>query len=192
VPPASDAPYWEAAPEYRLLTLQGYPVVNHMFQPQIYVYPTGPLGVANPYAGEVAADLETLLQTHSARDVLPFLPLINSTQAMHAKVRYLAFKSGEGVRFLTELDQGPVLINNYELIYTFQGLTEDGEYYVAAILPVNHPDLPDGVNVDEQLATDDFRGYIARTVEMLDRASAEVFTPDLRDLDALIQSIEIE
>jgi hypothetical protein len=28
-----------------------------------------------------------------------------------------------------------------ELVYTFQGLRDDGKWYVSAILPVNHPSL---------------------------------------------------
>ena len=68
---------------------------------------------------------------------MPFLPLFNAAQVMHTHLQYLDFKNGQGLRYLTEFDQGIIPINNYELIYTYQGLTGDGKYYVAAVLPVN-------------------------------------------------------
>ena len=61
---------------------------------------------------------------------------------MHVQVQYLDFKSGTGVRFLTQFNNGMAPVNNHDLIYTFQGLTSDGKYYIAAVLPVTHPDLP--------------------------------------------------
>ena len=46
---------------------------------------------------------------------------------MHSQVQYLDFKNGTGVRYLTQFDQGILPINNYELVYTYQGLTSDGK-----------------------------------------------------------------
>ena len=63
------------------------------------------------------------------------LPLMNAVQQMHTRVEYVQFKGGEGVSYLAQYAQGPVPVNNGELFYTFQGLTDDGEFYVSAILP---------------------------------------------------------
>ena len=125
---------------------------------------------------------------------MPFLPLFNAQQVMHAQVQYLDFKNGNGVRFLTQFDQAPLPINNFELIYTFQGLTRDGKYYIAAVLPVTHPDLPANNQVAAQQASElnDFPAYLAKTVTWLDQQPAGSFTPDLAKLDALIQSIEVK
>lgn len=87
-------------------------------------------------------DLQILLQNHQAGEYLPFLPLFNAHQVMHTSLQYLDFKNGTGLRYLTWFSQGIMPINNYELIYTNQGLTSDGKYYVAAVLPVTHPNLP--------------------------------------------------
>lgn len=38
---------------------------------------------------------------------MPFLPLFNAQQAMHAHVQYLDFQSGQGLRYLTQYDQAP-------------------------------------------------------------------------------------
>jgi len=76
------------------------------------------------------------------------------------------------------------------LFYTFQGLTSDRKYYIAAILPVTNPELPDDSQVDESLM-DDFQGYLSRMITLLNEQSASSFTPDLNTLDTMISSIEI-
>jgi len=192
-PASADSPYWEAGPEYRLLTLQDYPVSEHLHKPQIFVYPVSDLAEANENAGKLATDLQVLLETQEVGDHLPFLPLFNAQQVMHAQVQFLDFKSGKGVRFLTQFDQAPLPINNNELFYTFQGLTSDGKYYIAAVLPVTNPELPAGPEVSEQQAEvlDDFPTYISDMVTLLNQQPAGSFTPDLNKLDELIRSIEI-
>jgi hypothetical protein len=194
VPPGTDRPWWEAMPQHTLLALQGYPIANHLVKPQIFVYPVKDLRV-NEAAGQVAASLQTLLQNRQAGETMPYLPLYNAAQVMHAQVQYLDFKSGKGVRFLTQFDQAPLPINNHELLYTFQGLTGDGKYYVAAVLPVNLPGLPANEHVTDDLPPDfmnSFLEYLADTVHLLDQQPAGAYTPDLSKLDALMQSIEIK
>jgi hypothetical protein len=151
-PAKLDAPYWEGMPQYRRLTLQGYPVGNHLFKPQVFVYPVADLAKANETAGKAAADLQALLQTRQAGDQLPLLPLSNATQVLHAQMQTLDFKNGKGFRFLTQFAQGMVAVKNHEWIYTFQGLTSDGKYYVAAILPVTNPGLPGSSKLSDKQA----------------------------------------
>lgn len=169
-PTTAEAPYWEAAPEYRLLTLQGYPVGEHLHKPQIFIYPAGELASANEHMGNTAADLQALLQSQQPGERLPYLPVYNAQQVLHAQVQFIDFKNGRGVRYLTQYDQAPLPINNNELVYTFQGLTADGKYYIAAVFPVTHPELPSGDLQDEQAkAMEDFAGYLAGAAAMLDQ-----------------------
>ena len=188
-------PIWEVLPEYTRVTLQGYPISSHLMKPQIFIYPVEDLGKANEGAGKIAASLQTLLQSPQEIPNMPFLPLFNAAQVMHAQIQYLDFKNGQGLRYLTEFDQGILPINNYELIYTYQGLTSDGKYYVAAVLPVNHPSLP----ADEKVTgneppefTSDFPAYLANVVKTLNPQAANTFTPDLTQLDAMMSSLEIK
>lgn len=193
--PASDSvPYWEVAPEHLRVTLDGYPVSNHLMKAQIFIYPVEKLSEFSQAADQIAGDLPALLQSHEAVDVLPFLPIFNAQQVMHAQVQYLDFKNGNGVRFLTQFDQAPLPINNFELIFTFQGLTSDGKYYIAAVLPVTNPGLPADQQVNDELAAkmSDFPAYLAETTAWLEQQSADSFTPSLSALDALIQSIEVK
>ncbi len=194
VPASAGGPIWDVLPQYRRVTLQGYPVTDHLMKPQIFVFPVADLAGFNENAGKVATDLQALLQTRQAGDHLPFLPPFNAAQVMHAQVQFLDFKNGKGVRFVTQFDQAPLPINNSELIYTFQGLTSDGKYYVAGVLPVTHPDLPATQQVSTQQAAElsDFSAYLTKTVTWLDQQPGASFTPDLAKLDALIQSIEVK
>ncbi len=193
-PAGDDGPWWEAAPQYRLLTLQGYPVTHHESKPQIFVYPAAGLAAANEYMGQAADELEALLQTQQVGESLPFLPLINARQVLHPQTGNLDFKNGKGIRFLTMYSQGLVPINNQELIYTFQGLTGDGKYYIAAVLPVTHPKLPDDPSVNDLLTGvgSQYQNYISKTASLLDQEPAGSFTPDLSKLDALIRSLEVK
>jgi hypothetical protein len=189
-----DAPYWEAAPQYRRLTLQGYPVSNHLFKPQIFIYPVADLASANEAMSKIAANLQVFLQTQQTGDQLPFLPLFNAAQELHAQVQTLDFKGGKGVRFLTQPAQGMVAVNNHELVYTFQGLTNDGKYYIAVVLPVTNPALPaDSKLSDEKAkALNDYPTYRSGMVTLLNQQAPESFTPGLNQLDELISSIEVK
>jgi hypothetical protein len=195
VPPGGDHPSWEVMPEYTLLTLQGYSIADHLMEAQIFVYPVAGLSV-NDAASGMPGSLGALLQSQQAGDSMPYLPLYNAAQVMHAQVAYLNFKNGKGVRYLTQFDQAPLPINNYELHYTFQGLTNDGKYYVAAVLPVNLRELPSDASVDVNNPPpnfmEDFPKYLSDTVEMLNGQPPSVFSPNLSALDVLIGSLEIK
>jgi hypothetical protein len=194
VPANPEGPWWEALPEHQVATLQGYLVAEHLHKPQIFVYPVAELAQFNEVGGQIATELAALLQTQQIGDRLPYMPLYNASQVLHVQVQFLSFKNGSGVRYLTQFDQGVMPINNFELVYTFQGLTSDGKYYIAAVLPVTHPALPadDQVTPEQMEELSDFPAYHTKIVEWLNSQPADSFTPSLSTLDALVQSIEIK
>jgi hypothetical protein len=194
VQPNKESPYWEIMPEHLLVTLEDYPVSSHLMKPQIFVYPVAELSVFNTSTAQMVLDLQTLLNDQQVKESMPFLPLFNAAQVMHSQVEFVDFKNGNGVRFLTQFDQAPIPLNNMELIYTFQGLTDDGKYYIAAILPLTHPDLPDDnqVSSDQEFEAEKFVAEMAESVEKLGQLPVSSFSPDLSKLDTLIQSIEVK
>ena len=190
VPPGGDGPWWGAAPEHRLITLYGYPVYNNPALPQIFIYPTADMADYEAIAQQ-AASLKALLETRQPEEKLPFLPLTNGAQAMRVKVDYLEFKNGTGVRYLTQFNQGISPINNAQMLYTFQGLTSDGQYYVAAVLPVTHAELPsDWLVQSPQLS--DYTAYMEKITAWLEEQPGDSLTPSLDALDAAIQSLEVK
>ena len=133
-------------------------------------------------------------ETKAAQSGLTTLPPSNAQQIFRAQAEYIPFAEGIGVRYLTQLSQGLVLVNNQELFYTFQGLTADGATYVAAYFPVSLPDLPASNQIsDEAFATimEDWQRYITQTLDLLNEQPSTAYTPDLAELDALINSLSV-
>jgi hypothetical protein len=197
IPAVADAeshPYWEVLPEFNIITMVGYPISQHLTTPQIFIYPIADLIAVNEGAGQITGNLQDLLASHGDLEIMPFLPLYNAAQLMHSQPQYLNFQNGQGIRYLVWFSQGITPVNNNELIYTYQGITNDDAYYIAAVFPVNHPDLPaDGTltgNEGEDF-TNDYNAYLAAVAKELDVEPDSSFIPDLRQLDALISSLEL-
>lgn len=191
----ADIPPWDNLPAHTVISLNGYVIQNHLLTAQLIIYPADELARFNEGAGRQADELKALLQNRQAGERMPFLPLFNAAQILHAQVNYLNFANGTGVRFLTQFNQAPIPLNNHDLFYSFQGLTHDGKYYLAAILPVNHPSLPvDGMANEKEMEAyiNNFPAKIKETTTNLEQLPANSFNPDLARLDAIIQSIEIK
>jgi hypothetical protein len=192
-----DAAPWDVAPEHVRITLEGYILPETFHQPRIYVYPAGEFAAMSEPAGQVVARLQALLDTKPQvfDEGIPFLPPFNAAQLLRTQVRYVDFQNGAGVRFLTLYGQAFRVINNNELFYTFQGLTQDGGAYVAMVLPVSHPSLPaDGDVPPDEFDTfaEGFEAYVAAAEQALETEAPESFMPSLVMLDAMIQSLEVQ
>jgi hypothetical protein len=207
----TDNERWQASlPGFMVYTLQGYGLKNRAADAQFFVYRVKDIEGEDEHSAANIANLRQLLQDKPALGAypspgvdeppyyVPWLRPINATPMMHASVEYLDFQNGAGMRYLTQYAQALSVVNNEEIYYTFQGLTQDGEYYIAARLPVYHPDLlagandaPDGdtsvwADVEKNLQ------YMQKMVPMLDTATPSSFTPDLTTLDAMMRSISIQ
>ncbi len=198
---------WDFAPEHIQFTLDSYPLQGKFLQPQIYVYPAATYAQMQEY-GKAAQSLERLqavLAQSSMVDekMLPEVPFFNVSQALAAQVKVIPFQNGRGVRMVTEYAMGRAIINNHELIYHFEGLTDDGQYYVIAILPVTVPGVPEdgqpGRAIPEGgVAVPDFNdmnanwmGYYGEVRQMLQGLESGSYSPNLDQLDALIGSLNI-
>jgi hypothetical protein len=164
-------------------------------------------------AREVSATitrLRQILRSGNARFTgeVPLLPLPDGYLVFRAHTRFLRFKQGSGIVFLTQGQQDEMPINNQNLSYEFEGLTNDGRYYVTAEFPVAAPFLA----YDREKASYDasvkesscyecpeharfmreYRAY-ARSIGLkLERLPAEQFKPSLKLFDELITSIEVD
>ena len=206
IPEASgpDLPAWGIHPAHVQITLQGYPLQGTLLKPQIFVYPVAEFSQLSDSAAQTSAALKDVLGRQGALPPgpLPFLPPLNAAQVFYSNALNLPFESGTGIRFLTQFDQAPLPVNNNELIYTFQGLTTDGKYYVAAVLPVNaaflpadsrqdSPTPPDGVPFS-WTGMDAMPAYVEAVRQKLDATAPDAFTPSLTTLDTMMQSLRVE
>jgi putative hemolysin len=194
---------WGGSPEHVECAFNDYILPNTFHAPRLCVYPIADFVAVAPSAETTVTNMEQLLAARpeilpgagfSSPDV-PFLPLFNAAQMVRAGGEYLDFQNGMGVRFLTQYGQAFYPINNTDLFYTFQGVTSDGYYYVAAILPVSNPILPTGETEipggDFDAFANNFETYAADIAQQLEGQPASSFTPDLALLDAMIQSLVV-
>ena len=147
------------------------------------------------------ADLQTLLQDRpeTIEGEIPVLPDFGAAEQMvNAQIEYLDFDGGSGVRFITHygIDEAP--ITEHGTFYTFQGLTDDGQYYVAYYHPAPTELLPADFETIGELIDDydafveNFDAYLEQIGEQLNAAEGGDFTPNLADIDAMIQSLQIQ
>jgi hypothetical protein len=198
----NNSPWWEVAPDHLKFTLTGYqvPTDNTPLQPQIFVYPADEYAKLNSNAADQIQKVKTILAGGPlTKDTLPSW-IVNAAQIFTAKAQVIPFQNGRGVRFLTQYDQYPAPINNRELVYHFQGLTDDGKYYIVALLPVTSsilaadekPESPvpsGGVPLPAGGGPD--QAYYDAVTKALDAMYEDSFNPSLFQLDALIQSITV-
>jgi hypothetical protein len=173
------------------------------------VYPVAGLLRQYPEAGPFfvrarLTQLRDLLRTRPALasvPELPYLPLPNAAQVLHAAGTYLSFPGASGIRYLTlyRQDFSPYL--RREVLYTFQGLTNDGRYYVSFTFPVSPPFLParleDVPEAERSLGEGRLpqaeeqrliQAYISRVTQQLNALTGSA---DLRQLDAVVRSMRL-
>ena len=196
----------------RKISFQGYPLSGSFFDPNgstsggLTVYPVAEYVAMNEVIGDRLANLQNLLASHPANvESVPMVSIFGAMPVFTAQIKYLDFQNGQGVRYLTEYAQYYAPVNNYDLFYSFQGLTADGNYWVSAILPVNaaylqvsseNPAVPaDGIlaptwenNPDFDAAMD---AYYVEMINKLNTTADGSFTPGLDCLDQFIQSLQI-
>lgn len=133
---------------------------------------------------------------------MPFLPMWEATQAFISHVRYVRFKNGKGVFFLTQWDTETEQITNERLEYAFQGITDDGQYYVYAEFSVAAPFLPTG-SQPEVVAWNEknylllhgskkYQSYLRPVLAKFEALPEDQFQPNLALLEELVESLQID
>lgn len=195
---------WEMKPAHLEFTLTSYQLQDKFQKPKLYIYPAQEFA-ADSGAAESIRRLQSILLNAAplAAENLPFVPFFNAGQVFAAQMQIVQFQNGSGVRFLTEYAQSFATINNHELFYHFQGLSDDGKYYIIAILPVTAPILAADEKPDSLVPTEgvpfpgyddpnaDFVGYYNAVTEKLNALTEDDFQPSLSVLDALIRSMSV-
>jgi hypothetical protein len=198
--PNSTSP-WDLAPAYLKFTLTGYQQQDKFLPPQVFVYPADEYAKTNPAAAEQIQRLKNILAGSAlSKDTIPVLPFANASQQIASQIQLIDFKTGRGVRLVTQYAQYAAPINNHELFYHFQGITNEGKYYIVATFPVSSsilaedekPESPvpaGGVPFPQSTGPDP--AYYEAVTQALDAMYPDSFNPSLFQLDALIQSITV-
>lgn len=199
-----DAAYWEKTPGHLEVSLGDYYVLQGKFhQPRIYVYPATDYAVLVPGAFESMHRLRNIMSgvVPMTPDQLPTVPFFNAAQVFASNIQTISFQNGSGIRFVTEYAQYAAPVNNHDLVYHFQGFSDDGEYYIIAIFPITALALAETSEAGAAVPSGgiaypdindpnaDFQGYYASVTDLLNATPSDAFTPALSHLDALVQSM---
>ena len=159
---------------------------------QDYLYPLNALG-----------DLQNLLKLRP--EPSPWF----DAAPLHVRPQYLDFAEGAGVRGIIQYMQDIFFYTNNGLLYNFDGLTNDGRYYVNVRVPVAVPFLMDldgpdpRTNINPQaISVPDWPkygteqrpiidAYNQEALRRFDQATDADFAPNLALLDALVRSLQV-
>ncbi|MFN8435426.1 MAG: hypothetical protein U0V18_15480 [Anaerolineales bacterium] len=205
--PAADeatAGPWGVAPEYIEFVLMDYSPRDEFKPPVIRVYPAQEYAAVNSWAQGSLAKLQAILASPSmsmTNDNLPTIPFNGAAaQQYAAQAKIVSFANGSGVRMTSQYAQFPGPILKDGSYYHYEGLTNDGKYMVAIMVPVTLPiqataenPSADGVIYPSDISnTSALDAYFQGMTDLLNAASPDSFQPNLNMLDALIQSIQIK
>lgn len=102
----------------------------------------------------------------------------------------LDFQNGTGFRFLNSKSFDASSLRSTQTTFLYQGMTNDGKYFVSVVFGVDAPFLAD--LVDAPLSTpEEFETYYQIVRERINNAQANDFIPSLDMIDSLIKSIII-
>lgn len=184
-----------ALPARRVIGFEEYSIQNHFHKSLIYVIPIQKMIDGGHYGGTTAINLQALLADPNfnlqQETNLPFLPPFNAAQVFHVLEKRLDSEHNSGIRFLTLYSQGFVGVTNYEIFYTYQGISADGRYYIAAVLPIKSSLLPDSPLSNEDLdkIVDEYLDYIEDMTDLIKTENGGIVTPSLEALDAMMMSL---
>jgi len=195
---------WGVAPEYIQFVLTDYSPRDDFFPPIIRIYPAQEYATSNSWAQSSLTKLQAILAS-------PNMPLTNenlstipfngaAAQQYAAQAKLIPFKNGNGVGMTSQYAQFPGPILKDGSYYHYEGLTSDGKYMVAIMLPVTLPiqataenPSADGIIYPSDLSdVNALNAYFQGVTDMLNAASPETFQPDLTLIEALIQTIQIQ
>jgi hypothetical protein len=200
---------WAVAPQHLEFKLNDYNLPPGYFSEiLIDVYPAQEY--ANTYDGANISlqRLRALLSNPSTlptNENLPQVPYFNAASMIAAQVKLIQFKTGTGVRMITQYGQAVGPIANNGTFYHYEGLTNDGKYYVVAVLPIevkflagsnSDPSAPvpaDGIPFPGYNYTDPsyYNNYFKAVTDKMNATPDDSFAPSLVTLDSLIQSLQV-
>ena len=197
--PASEGPALGGASPAAIRFLFDGAKAEDYFNPrlaQVLVYKADEWAKLDPSIAQSITALKTLLAAKpgTIAGSIPVLPLIPAQQVFHAQTHYLDFQNGLGVGFVTYYAQAPMPVTTDQPFYTFQGLTNDGQYYVSVFYPVTTALLPatstmDGPTYDAWAKN--YETYLADLTAQLNGLLPAAYTPDLTLVQELVKSVEI-
>ncbi len=193
----------EAHPPYTVFLFPNHARGNTDFPPEVRVYDVTRNMKEYPFPFNRLLDLRNALDQRAE-------PIAWYAAPLHARETYLDFGNGVGVRGLIQYMQDFFFFTNNGLTYEFNGLTQDGHYFVTVRYPISVPFLmelegsslppvnlnPQAISIPEWPDTYEqqlkiIEGYNAEALRRMEQMAEDQSTPDITLLDALVESIQV-
>ena len=180
-------------PQHAKITLNLYDLSGTTVEPEILIFR------ANEYSGysELTALMIGEIQSLQYTDGQPLPEHLGSNFSV--QIHGVNFQNGHGVRYLTQIMTNFMPINNRDLYYYYQGMTDDGKFFIQATLPINTAFLPADDSPNTPLPIDgipfsmeDFGGYIDTVTQKLNSTDTFSFNPYLNHLDMMIETMLVK
>jgi hypothetical protein len=189
-PPGGYVP-WDYHPMHLSLEIDNPKGVVHFVPVDAYI----PMG---EFASDTMQELQFTLDNRpgvAAWGCIPTWDFPCPHQEMNINVTYFDFQNGSGLRSVTVYAvQNTSAINNKAIDYYYNGLTDDGHFYVYAHFDLRHPALSEDnweLPLDVMTEAEALKEYVITNGEMLE-SSADEYQPKLEVLDAVVQSLRVE
>ena len=150
------------------------------------------------YYLDQATALQALLDEQpDLTTIKPTLPFMAGAylQIIRSREAYVESDTLRGIRYISEFTPGAVFpILSGTMVYTYQALSNDGQYYVTADFYMATPLFPATIEFDyspEAVATIT-EDYYAAGQALMDAAQPTDFTPNLTVIEEIFASMELE
>lgn len=186
------------------------------YQPKIIVYPIAEYRQASAKSKTLVESIdkstkklqEIITARTAKREDISRITSIDASPEILAQFKQISFNNGKGVLYVTQYNvDWATIINNQQLSYIFQGISEDGKYYVQAAFPITLKELPDSLydnkfrdyEMPQVYFTEKrrpelyaaYRKYLASVETLLDNSKTNEFNPDLSKIEETLSSLEI-
>lgn len=141
-------------------------------------------------------------KNNSGKDEIPFIPFYDAEQAFLAKVNHLPFQNGKGIAFITQYTMETTMINNEELSYFYEGITDNGKYYILAGFSVSVSFLLDSSDGEfegyklccpyNKESIKGYERYISKVAKKLENLPADKYEPNLKYVNEIMSSLKVE
>jgi hypothetical protein len=124
---------------------------------------------------------------------LPYVPVLTHGQVLAARAQYVETSVAQGISYIAAHKAALEPFSPVDFAYIFQGISTDGQYYIAVTFPLTTGLFPESLeNFDFEAFQAEWPEYLAASIATLNTAAPDAFTPPLDAVDALIQSIHFD
>ena len=124
---------------------------------------------------------------------LPFMPVQNAAQVLRSRPTALNFGTMTGIEYYAYFSQAPEPILEGQVLYVYQGITTDGQYYLSFSMPVEVGVLARAIPADMSWDTflANYPQYLQETFVAINTTDPASFAPASPTLHRFVESITI-